>query len=454
MTARKSLRFTITLALALVAITGCERKAGTLIPYPAPTDPVVFIDAFGSGVDFQAFLGSKLDAVSVDTAEQYSGSASLRVIVPAVGDPSGSYAGGAFTTRQVRDLTDNTALTFWVKASRAAILDVAGLGNDNTGTSRYEALRRNIPITTTWSKVVIPIPLPEKLAFEGGLFFFAEGPEGGQGCTIWFDEVKFENLPGITNPQPAMNTRTVNGFVGSTADIQGTRVRFDVDGATRTVECLPGYFDFTSSADTVATVTNGVIRIVGPGSAVITGKLGAVDATGAVTVNASAPPPSAAPNPVHPAADVISLFSNAYSNVPVDTWSATWDVADVSDIQIAGNDTKLYTNLVYAGVEFASPTVNATSMTYFHVDVWVQTGTVLRLKLVDFGADGVYGGGDDKEQELTFDASTTPAMNPGTWSSLDIPLADFTNLTTRGHLAQLILSGASTVFVDNVYFHK
>jgi hypothetical protein len=78
---------------------------------------------------------------------------------------------------------------------------------------------------------------------------------------------------------------------------------------------------------------------------------------------------------------------------------------------------------------------------------------MFKVKLVDFGANGIYGG-DDKEQELTFNSGTTPAMVPGTWSSLDIPLADFTNLTTRGHLAQLILSGASTVFVDNVYFHR
>ncbi|MCB0314833.1 MAG: hypothetical protein KDH84_16510, partial [Calditrichaeota bacterium] len=38
---------------------------------------------------------------------------------------------------------------------------------------------------------------------------------------------------------------------------------------------------------------------------------------------------------------------------------------------------------------------------------------------------------------------------------LDIPLADFTGLTSRAHLAQLVLSGdLSTVYVDNVYFRR
>jgi hypothetical protein len=39
--------------------------------------------------------------------------------------------------------------------------------------------------------------------------------------------------------------------------------------------------------------------------------------------------------------------------------------------------------------------------------------------------------------------------------AIDVPLSDFTGLTTTGHLAQLILSGdPSTVYVDNVYLHR
>jgi hypothetical protein len=141
--------------------------------------------------------------------------------------------------------------------------------------------------------------------------------------------------------------------------------------------------------------------------------------------------------------------------VPVDTWSATWDNADVSDVSIAGNATKVYTNLVFAGVEFTSHEIDATAMAAFHVDVWAPSGTNFKVKLVDFGADGAYGGGDDTQSELTFDASSTPAFATGTWIGLDIPLASFTALASRSHLAQLIFSGDTrTVFVDNVYFHE
>ncbi len=170
-------------------------------------------------------------------------------------------------------------------------------------------------------------------------------------------------------------------------------------------------------------------------------------------------PSTPAPTPAFPASDVISLFSNPYTNVQVDTWSAEWDQADVADVQIQGNDTKLYTNLVYAGIEFTSQTIDASSMTNFYIDLWTPDPTalpaILKIKLVDFGADGVFGGGDDAEYELTFNANSTPPLASGEWINFDIPLSDFTGLTTRGHLAQLIISGdPNTLYVDNVLFHK
>ena len=54
----------------------------------------------------------------------------------------------------------------------------------------------------------------------------------------------------------------------------------------------------------------------------------------------SSDPTTAAPTPTAAAADVISMFSNAYTNVGVDTWRTGWSAATLTDIQIAGNDTK------------------------------------------------------------------------------------------------------------------
>ena len=165
-------------------------------------------------------------------------------------------------------------------------------------------------------------------------------------------------------------------------------------------------------------------------------------------------PTIAAPTPSLDAGGVISLFSNAYTDVTVDTWSADWDVANVSDVQIAADDVKLYTGLNYAGIEFTSEPIDATDMTHFHMDIWTPDATddlsAFKVKLVDFGGDGAWSGGDDTEHELTFMA---PVLASETWVSLDMLLDDFTNMTAREHLAQLVISGdPNTVYVDNIYF--
>ncbi len=169
--------------------------------------------------------------------------------------------------------------------------------------------------------------------------------------------------------------------------------------------------------------------------------------------NQAATPIIAAPTPTVPAGNVISMFSDAYTNVAVDTWRTSWSSANLDDVLVAGNSTKRYSSLDFVGVEATTTPINATAMTHFHTDIWSADFTNFKIKLVDFGANGAFGGGDDVEHEITF---TAPAQ--GQWVSLDIPLSDFTGLTTREHIAQLIYvgtpSGSPTVYVDNVYFHN
>lgn len=447
--------FPVVATLLLTLAVGCSRKS-TLEPYPPITDPLVFGDASGTNVGFQAFLGSKLDGLTVDSTVKYLGTASLKAVVPNPGDPSGGYTGGAFVTSRARDLSGYNALSFWVKANRPISLDVAGLGNDNTGRSRLTAQRSAIPVTTNWTQVFIPIPLPARLSDERGMFFFAEGPENGVGLTLWFDEIRFVNTASVTNPRPVLVAQTIDALVGATLSLDtATRTTFNISGADQTVTHLPGYFTFESTNPAVATVTAQGLQLGSQGSATITAKLGTISAPASIVVNATAPPVVAAPTPTIPAVDVISLFSGAYPNVTVDTWSADWDQANLADVNIAGNPTKVYTSLLYSGILFESHPIDATAMTHLHLDVWTPGGTTFKVKLVDFGADGIYSLDDDSESELTFNAASSPPLSIGTWTSLDIPLAGFGGLLERAHLAQMVLSGDTrTVFVDNVYFHQ
>jgi hypothetical protein len=164
-------------------------------------------------------------------------------------------------------------------------------------------------------------------------------------------------------------------------------------------------------------------------------------------------PMTAAPTPTQDPADVISLFSDAYTNVPVDTWLTVWSAAALTDLSIEGNPTKRYANLDFAGVETVANQLDITGMTHLHVDLWSADFTFFGIKLVDFGADGAFGGGDDSEHQVNINA---PAQEE--WVSLDIPLTDFAGLTGQSNIAQYIIvgqpTGTTTVFLDNMFFYN
>lgn len=168
--------------------------------------------------------------------------------------------------------------------------------------------------------------------------------------------------------------------------------------------------------------------------------------------NVLAEPTAAAPAPTKLASDVISLFSNAYTNVPVDTWRTSWSNATLTEMQVAGDDVKKYSGLDFVGIETVTNQINVSGMDFFEFDVWTPNSTSFRFKLVDFGADGAFGGGNDVEHETTI----TPTLNG--WNHIAIPLSAMTGLTTKNNIAQLIFAsapvGSSVVYIDNVFFSK
>jgi hypothetical protein len=158
-----------------------------------------------------------------------------------------------------------------------------------------------------------------------------------------------------------------------------------------------------------------------------------------------------APTPTYPTAAVIALFSNPYNEVAVDTWQAPWSQGQVTDLLIQGNDTKRYSSMNFVGIETVGPNIlDLTEMTHFRIDYWTANMNPFKVKLVDFGQDGQYAGGNDSESELSFQ----PVVEA--WNTLEIPLSQFTNLNSLSHFAQLILSGepigTGVVFIDNVLF--
>jgi len=149
----------------------------------------------------------------------------------------------------------------------------------------------------------------------------------------------------------------------------------------------------------------------------------------------------------------ISLFSEFGEDVNVDTWRTSWSASDYEEVEFNGRLSKHYFNLDFVGIETIASPVDASNMTHFHTEFYTDNATVFRVKLVNLGPDGVFGGGDDSESEVVIE---NPAQNE--WVSLDIPLSEFENLAGTGNIGQFIYSGLPgggvNLYVNNIYFHN
>ncbi len=450
------------LTILLMAV-ACERKFDGLQLATYPTTPEVFVDGFSSGLYYAAYGTSKVTAFSVDYNVKYLGVAAMKFEVPDTSDPNGSYVGGVFGTNPGRDLSGYNVLTFWAKASEPATIIEVGFGND-MGASKYKVTLTNLAVNSNWMQYYIPIPNPSLLKEERGMFFYAAAPKNGRGYTFWIDDLKFEQLGtvahstfGILNGNDSIKDNAETGDVFIITNMYAT---YNLPtGINQNVGLAVSYFTFTSSNPSVATVDDfGNIEIADSGSAVITAKVGDTDAEGSLTIYStgqSVGPTSLPPAPTIDPAKVISLYSDAYTNVKVDTWNTHWlySTAQNMEIQIDGENVMHYWDLNFVGIEFTSQPIDATAMTHFHIDIWTPNPTTdktFKIKLVDFGANGELGGGDDSESEVTI---ASPPLATQQWVSLSIPLSAFSGLLSRSHLAQLILSGdLPNVYTDNVYF--
>lgn len=460
----KKYSFIIYIASSLLFFTSCERDIENLDAATYPTNGEVFIDAFSSGLNYAAFGGSVPTAFQVDNTVTYNNSsASMRFDVPNANDSNGAYAGGSYFTNMPRNLSGYDALTFWAKSSQTATIDVVGFGND-FGENKYQASISGLQVSTAWKKYIIPIPDPSKLTAEKGMFFISEGPENNNGYSFWIDEVKFEKLGTIAHPQATIlngANQTVTSFIGVSNTVNGLTAIFNMpNGINQAVNVTPYYFTFSSSNTNVATVSPlGVVNTIGAGTATITGKLGSINATGSLIINS---PGSFvhAPTPTRSPSSVTSLFSDAYTNVPVDYYNGYWapyQTTQSADFEVAGDHVLNYTNFNFVGVQFSSPVIDATMRTHLHLDLYIPStlasGATFKVQVVDFGADGVYGGGNDTSSTRTFTAPTLQGQN---WVSLDIPFSSLTGLASRSHLGQIIFEGTNITnfYTDNIYFYN
>lgn len=447
----------IPVGILAILFIGCERDLEDLKPIKFPANPYVFIDGFSGGLNYAAFGGSVPTAFDVDNKVTWNNSAaSMRFDVPNANDPRGLYAGGVFYTESGRDLSGFNVLTFYAKASQSAILNVVGFGND-LAESKYQTAISDLEVSTSWKKYYIPIPDPSRLTQERGMFFYSVAPAEGKGFTFWIDELKFENLGTIAYPTFTIlngQNQTETSFIGVSKTIGGLTSIFNLpNGTNQGVNISPLYFEFSSSDPSIATVdASGKVTVTGgPGTAGITARVGNQTAGGSLVVQSQGAYTNA-PTPTVNPADVISIFSDAYTNVPVKYYNGYWAPYQTTlsaDFEVNGDHVLHYTNFNFVGIEFSSPTVDATAMTHLHIDIYLPNPLAANAQFkIEVVGEGTGNTG-------AFVRNITVAQSQQ-WISMNIPFSSLTGLGNRSKLSQIIFvdvnNNIPSFYADNIYF--
>ena len=156
-------------------------------------------------------------------------------------------------------------------------------------------------------------------------------------------------------------------------------------------------------------------------------------------------PTTSAPVPTKLPANVISIYSDTYTNIGTNYnpgWGQTGTVNTTFNPG-DGNFAMAYTNFNYQGTDVT--TTNASGMEYLHVDIWTTTATVVKVTPINNGT----GVGE---------FLVNVPLVQGAWSSVDIPKSSFTGMTWNS-VFQLKFDGQagvnpSTIYLDNIYFWK
>lgn len=320
---------------------------------------------------------------------------------------------------------------------------------DNSGTGAGETLV-DVPLSAgNWRSVDLPKSAFTGMTWNSVFQLKFDGQAGVSPSTIYLDNIYFWKSPTAASSDATLSSLQVNGANVPAFAPSAFNYTYGVPGGSAIPQITSAVA--TNPAATVTAITQAT-SIPGNATVLVTAANGTTTATYTISYFYSSPA-APAPTPTLPQNRVISMFSDAYANVSVDTWNTSWSQATYEEVTIEGNATKKYTNVGFNGIETIASPINASGMTYLHMDVWTPNVTVFNMKLVSFLGDGFGGANGDSESNISFN------LNLGAWNQLQIPMANFTaaGLTGLNDLSQHIFTsstpfGSGTLFIDNVYF--
>lgn len=235
-------------------------------------------------------------------------------------------------------------------------------------------------------------------------------------------------------------------FTINYGNVVNDRVIFDMGAALGFV-----FIDDVSVVQVVNTCNNGVQDGVETG----------VDCGGFCPPCISSPTINSPVPPARLPADVISIYSDAYTSISpinLDTGWCGGNAIQATTAGGAGNNILAYKGNACQGITFPSATQNVAGFTNLHVDFFIGSGTNLVGKVFNLKIIPNTGGGA-AEVIIPIDINgLSPVPVPGTWYSFDkvLSFAQLSNLVTNPIMHEFGVTSNlnNVVWYDNLYIWR
>ena len=249
---------------------------------------------------------------------------------------------------------------------------------------------------------------------------------------MYLDNLYFWKAPAAAGTDTSLSALTVDG--SSIAGFGPTSSSYSVELPVGTT-VVPTVAATTTDTNASAVVT-AAAGVPGTTTIVVTAQDGVTTNTVSIAWTLDPKPQTAAPVPSQDSSDVISVYSDAYTDNIGTNGNPGWGQAtQTTEFQIDGNNTLEYANLNYQGFEYSTTDVSA--MEYVHLDYYTDDATALNFSVISDGKENAY---------------TIPVVT-GSWQSIDISMSEYT-VADLTQAIQFKTEGDGTVYLDNLYFWK
>jgi hypothetical protein len=286
----------------------------------------------------------------------------------------------------------------------------------------------SIPVVTgDWQSIDIPLSV-----YNANLDRVFQFKTVGNG-TVYLDNLYYWKAPSAAGTDTSLSALTVDSSSIANFGALASTYSVELPAGTSAVPTVAATPTDTNASAVVTAATS----IPGTTTIVVTAQDGTTTRTVSINWTFDPKPQTAAQAPTWESDDVISVYSDAYTDNIATNLNPAWGQGtQTTEVQIDGNNTLEYKNLNYQGLEY--PETDVSAMNYLHLDYFTEDATTFDFSLISTGP---------------LENAYSISVVTGSWQSVNIPLSEYTT-PELDKVIQFKTEGNGTIYLDNIIFSE